>query len=165
MICITATEEKFSRKYLDGKWQALQNEAGNKGYEIKNGGLGKCFEFPASEVDLSMVDFLELNDDGFAVHNWPCFLSLDATKYSDLVPAGIPDRIITDDEGNETVKTWAQWGSTSHVDLTDGTKGIPLVYNSTSCTNVECAVLYGLTGYTLLNEVDYRALKPIVGGV
>jgi hypothetical protein len=86
MICITATEEKFSRKYLDGKWQALQNEAGNKGYEIKNGGLGKCFKFPASEVDLSMADFLELNDDGFTIHNWPCFLSLDAAKYSDPVP-------------------------------------------------------------------------------
>ena len=160
MICITATEEKFSRKYLDGKWQALQNEAGNKGYEIKNGGLGKCFKFPASEVDLSMADFLELNDDGFTIHNWPCFLSLDAAKYSDPVPEGIPDRIITDDEGVETVKTWAQWGSTSHVDLTDGTKGIPLVYNATQCTNVECAVLYGLAGCTLLNEVDYRALKP-----
>ena len=165
MICITATEEKFSRKYLDGKWQALQNEAGNKGYEIKNGGLGKCFDFPASEVDLSMADFLELNDDGFTIHNWPCFLSLDAAKYSDPVPEGIPDRIITDGEGVETVKTWAQWGSTSHVDLTDGTKGIPLVYNATQCTNVECAVLYGLTGYTLLNEVDYRALKPALDGV
>ena len=161
MICITATEEKFSRKYLDGKWQALQNEAGNKGYEIKNGGLGKCFKFPASEVDLSMADFLELNDDGFTIHNWPCFLSLDAAKYSDPVPEGIPDRIITDGEGVETVKTWAQWGSTSHVDLTDGTKGIPLVYNATQCTNVECAVLYGLAGCTLLNEVDYRALKPV----
>ena len=160
MICITATEEKFSRKYLDGKWQALENEAGNKGYEIKKGGLGKCFEFPASEVDLSMADFLELNDDGFTIHNWPCFLSLDAAKYSDPVPEGIPDRIITDGEGVETVKTWAQWGSTSHVDLTDGTKGIPLVYNATQCTNVECAVLYGLAGCTLLNEVDYRALKP-----
>jgi hypothetical protein len=165
MICITATEEKFSRKYLAGKWQALQNEAGNKGYEIKNGGLGKCFEFPANEVDLSMADFLELNDDGFAVHNWPCFLSLDATKYSDPVPAGIPDRIIINEDETETVKTWAQWGSTSHVDLTDGTKGVPLVYNSTACTNAECATLYGLEGYTLLSEADYRALLPVVGGV
>jgi hypothetical protein len=92
-------------------------------------------------------------------------LSLDATKYNDPVPAGIPDRIITDDEGNETVKTWAQWGSSSHVDLTDGTKGISLVYNSTQCTNIECAALYGMTGYTLLNEVDYRALLPVAGGV
>jgi hypothetical protein len=164
MICITATEEKFSRKYLGGKWQALQNEAGNKGYEIKNGGLGKCFEFPANEVDLSMADFLELNDDGFTIHNWPCFLSLDATKYSDPVPAGIPDRIIINEDETETVKTWAQWGSTSHVDLTDGTKGISLVYNSTACTNAECATMYGLEGCTLLNEVDYRALLPVAGG-
>jgi hypothetical protein len=163
MICITATEEKFSRKYLDGKWQALQNEAGNKGYEIKNGGLGKCFEFPDSEVDLSMADFLELNDDGFTIHNWPCFLSLDDSLFNSPVPEGLYGRTITDEEGNETILTWAQWGSTNldgRPILTDGTRGIPLVHNHRQLTNVECAALYGLTGYTLLSKSQYDAMIP-----
>lgn len=165
MICITATPEKFGRKYLSGKWQPLINEAGNKGYEVEPGGLGECVKFPENEIDISLDEFFALGADGYTVENWPCFLSLDSAKYNDTVPDGIPDRIITDDEGNETVKTWAEWGSSEHVDLTDGTKGIPLVYNHTACTNVECSVLSDLAGYTLLDTASYQALLPVGDGL
>ena len=91
---------------------------------------------------------------------------LDMTIYYDSdMQSDFDDLRFTDDEGNETVKTWAQWGSSAHVDLTDGTKGIPLVYNYTACTNVEAALLVGLAGYTLLDTASYRELLPDPDGI
>lgn len=167
MVKVIADDGNFLPGFMAGKWwdtQLIQTAATRQCFVKRMVGSESCLEFTDAGL-LPMAAFLGSAPDGFVIHNWPCFLSLDATKYNDPVPEGIPDRIITDDEGNETVKTWAQWGSTSHVDLTDGTKGIPLVYNSTACTNVECATLYGLEGYTLLSEADYRALLPVSDGV
>jgi len=107
--------------------------------------------------------FLGSAPDGFTIHNWPCFLSLASNLYNSEVPAGIPDRATTDDEGVETVKTWAQWGSSTHFDLTDGTKGFQLAYNHTACTNVDVAVLSGLEGYELLSKAEFIALLPVTG--
>ena len=163
MIRVIADDGNFLPGYMAGKWwdtQFIQTAATRQCFVKRIGGSESCLEFTDAGL-LPLTAFLGYVPDGFTIHNWPCFLRLDAAKYSDPVPEGIQDRIITDGEGVETVKTWAQWGSTSHVDLTDGTKGIPLVYNATQCTNVECAVLYRLAGCTLLNEVDYRALKPV----
>jgi hypothetical protein len=167
MVKVIADDGNFLPGYMGGKWwgtQLIQTAATRQCFVKRISGSESCLEFPDAGL-LPMEAFLGSAPDGFTIHNWPCFLSLDAAKYSDPVPEGIPDRIIINEDETETVKTWAQWGSSSHVDLTDGTKGIPLVYNSTQCTNVECAALYGLTGYTLLNETDYRALKPVVDGV
>jgi hypothetical protein len=128
MVKVIADDGNFWPGFMDGKWWNTQliQFASTRGIKVtRMTGNDSYIEFPDADL-LPMSAFIGSAPDGFVIHNWPCFLSLDATKYNDPVPEGVPDRIITDDEGNETVKTWAQWGSASHVDLTDGTKGIPL---------------------------------------
>ena len=167
MIKVIAPDANFLPDYMSGKWwdtQLIQTAATRQCFVKRISGGESCIEFPDATL-LPLAAFLGSAPDGFVIHNWPCFLSLDQAKYNDPVPDGIPDRIITDDEGNETVKTWAQWGSSAHVDLTDGTKGIPLVYNYTACTNVEAALLVGLAGYTLLDTASYRELLPDPDGI
>jgi hypothetical protein len=167
MIKVIAPDANFLPAYMSGKWwdtQLIQTAATRQCFVKRISGGDSCIEFPDATL-LPLTAFLGSAPDGFVIHNWPCFLSLTAAKYNDPVPEGIHDRIITDDEGVETVKTWAQWGSSAHVDLTNGTKGIPLVHNYTACTNVEAVTLYGLAGYTLLDTASYRALMPVSEGV
>lgn len=164
MIKVTAPDSHFLPGYLSGKWWPMITLAATRGFIVRRLSGDSQLEFTDGSY-LNLASFIASAADGFTVENWQCFLSLDAAKYNDEVPEGIPDRIIVNEEESETVKTWAQWGSSAHVDLTDGTKGIPLVYNATACTNVECAVLNGLTGYTLLDQESYRALLPELGGI
>lgn len=163
MIKVIAPDANFLPGYMSGKWwdtQLIQTAATRQCFVKRLNGGESCIEFPDSTL-LPLAAFIGSAPDGFVIYNWPCFLSLDASKYNDPVPEGIPDRLIYNEDETTTVKTWAQWSSSEHVDLTDGTKGIPLVYNSTACTNVECAVLSGLVGYTLLDTESYKALLPV----
>jgi hypothetical protein len=170
MIRVIADDGNFLPGYMAGKWwdtQLIQTAATRQCFVKRIGGSESCLEFTDAGL-LPLTAFLGSAPDGFTVHNWPCFLSLDDSLFNSPVPEGLYGRTITDGEGSETILTWAQWGSTNldgRPILTDGTRGIPLVHNHRQLTNVECAVLYGLTGYTLLNEVDYRALKPALDGV
>lgn len=159
MIKVTAPDANFLPDYLDGKWWPMITLAITRGFQVVAKGDDAVLEFSQAKY-LSLNAFLAAAGDGYTIENWPCWLSLDAAKYNDPVPEGIPDRLIINEDETTTVKTWAQWGSSEHTDLTDGTKGIPLVYNSTACTNVECAGLYGLAGYTLLDTASYIALLP-----
>jgi hypothetical protein len=165
MIKVIASDGNFLPGYMSGKWwdtQLIQTATTRQCFVKRISGDQSCLEFSDASL-LPLAVFLGSVPDGFTIHNWPCFLSLASNLYNSDVPAGIPDRTTTDDEGVETVKTWAQWGSSAHVDLTDGTKGIPLVYNNTACTNVEAVVLSGLEGYELLSQAEYIALMPVTG--
>jgi hypothetical protein len=162
MIKVTAPDSHFLPSYLDGKWWAMVTLAATRGFLVERLSDTTQLQFKDAEY-LPLNAFLAAAGDGFTIENYPVFLSLDAGKYNNEVPVSIPGRSTTDEEGVETVLTWAQWGSSEHVDLTDGTKGIPLVSNYTALSNAECALLYKLVGYTLLSTAEYRDLLPVDG--
>jgi hypothetical protein len=159
MIKVTAPDSHFLPTYLNGKWWQMINLAVSRGYIVQKFSDYSQLLFKDASY-LSLPYCLAAAADGYTIYNYEIFLSLDPINYNDEVPVGIPNRSIIDEEGIEIILTWAQWGSSAHVDLTNGNKGIPLVYSNVALTNVEAALLSGLTGCTLLGVSDYRELLP-----
>lgn len=100
---------------------------------------------------------------GFEVEGFTVFIEMTATKYNGNVPAGIPNRSVFDEEGNETILKWSEWHLPQNEHREIGTK-----YYVCSDANIagtepmkgsEFATLYGVSGYKLLTEEEYKALN------
>jgi hypothetical protein len=88
MIRVIADDGNFLPGYMAGKWwdtQLIQTAATRQCFVKRIGGSESCLEFTDAGL-LPLTAFLGSTPDGFTIHNWPCFLSLDASKYSDPVP-------------------------------------------------------------------------------
>lgn len=163
MIKVTATDEKFTPFYLSGKWWTFITFATSRGFfvEKKSGYTQLIF---SDWRYLSLEYYLEAANDGYTIENYPVFLSLNYNLYNTDVPIGIPDRtIVTINENNEeivTIKKWSEWGSSTHIDLTNNTKGIPLVRAYKALTNVEVVNLHNIVGYTLMDQDIYIQYIP-----
>lgn len=97
---------------------------------------------------------------GGEVYNYPIFASMTQAKFDGQVPEGIPGRTYTDDDGDEIIKTWAEWAVTSTPTLTDGTIGVPLQNRQEYIKGSEWITLDGVSGYVLLDTEAFRALLP-----
>jgi hypothetical protein len=163
-VIVKGSDEKFTPFFLSGKWWSLITFASTRGFNVIRKSSHTQLEFSDSSY-LSLDNYLEAGRDEITVENYPVFLSLDSSLYESEVPEGFPDREIVDEDGNITILKWSQWGSSDHVDLTDETKGIPLVYNYKYITNLDALIINDLVGYVLLNQDSYRELIPQIEGV
>lgn len=157
--------------------QALRDQAVDAGAsraQVDIGGVVyNFFALNQDSVDFSAFDFDEvkkiLNADGTnqgisgvtdegEIWDYPAFASVSSSTHTDT---DVPNTIPGYQEGSPlaTIK-WSAWGSTSHPTLTDSNIGIPLVYANAQLVASEFMTLHGVSGYTLLNETDYRALLP-----
>lgn len=161
-ITVKATDEKFTPFYLSGKWWTFITFATSRGFIVEKKSEYTQLTFSQWQY-LPLDNYLDAATDGYTIENYPIYLSLDADLYETEVPVGIPDREFGSlDSEDVTIKKWSEWGSSDHIDLSDGTKGIPLVYSHTYLNNVQAANLNGVTGYTLLNQDQYKEKIPVV---
>ena len=168
MINVTATDEKFTPFYLNGRWLTLITFATSRGFLVYKKSNYTQLSFSDWRY-LTLDYYLLAAEDGYTITNYPVYLSLEPTLYNTEVPVGIPNRTtVTFNDNNEeviVVKKWSEWGSSEHIDLTNNTKGIPLVTSYTALTNVEVANLNGITGYTLMDSDTYKQYIPIINDI
>ena len=100
---------------------------------------------------------------GGEVEELPLFIELTAAKYAADVLVGIPNRSVTDENGNETVLKWSEWKreTNTHQEISGKfyimtNANISPAYLKAS----EFAVIYGKAGYNLLTNAEYAALLP-----
>lgn len=92
------------------------------------------------------------------------FLAVEMTldKFNGEVPVDIPNRLIKEDGQEDVVKTWAQWvGNNTVVTNTNGKK----MFHLWGCDAVQAKSLVGVSGYTVLDKAEYKALVPVQEGV
>lgn len=161
-IQVKASDEKFTPFYLNGKWWTLITFATTRGFVVEKKSQYTQLNFTDWRY-LSLSYFLDSANDGFTIENYPTYLSLDSSLYETEVPEGIPGREIADIDGQTvTIKKWSEWGSSDHITLIDGTKGIPLVNNHVALKNTEVINLNSLTGYTIVDQDEYKTMIPEV---
>jgi hypothetical protein len=100
---------------------------------------------------------------GGEVEGLPLFLELTALKYDNQVPVGIPNRSVTDTEGNTTVLKWNEWKASNMTHAEYGGKYyVPLNANVAGGEYLPASIavtLIGLTGYTLKTTEEYREIQ------
>lgn len=100
---------------------------------------------------------------GFEVENMELVIEMTEAKYDNQVIAGVPNRTVTDEEGNETVLKWNEWKKPNMKHYHIGDKyyiptnaGIKTRYMKGS----EFINVHGKTGYKLLTMAEFAALQP-----
>lgn len=114
--------------------------------------------------DISDFDILDLAAAksviaaGGSVIDYPAYTKVADT--SAQVPAGIPDRTYTDEEGDELVKTWEQWSPIPPQLLADDDYGIPLA-NGSKYYDGSTWAAFEDAGLSVYDEPTYRGLLPV----
>lgn len=124
---------------------------------------GDTFTQETDGLFLTLEDVSAILSAGGEVEGLPIYIEMTAAKYASDVPAGIPNRSITDEEGVETVLKWSEWKGSNMTHAQYGTKHyVPANSNIAGgeyMKGSEFMVLNGVSGYKLLTEAEYKAVQ------
>lgn len=112
----------------------------------------------------TLVDFEAL---GISTTGYGVTLQMTAVTRDTQIPVGVPGRNGEDENGDPIIRTFADLATEAQVQHAKDADGNPLdrwyihdwgFRQATGLTSAEIAILYGVAGITVLNDVDFKAI-------